>query len=57
MFRPCDRNLLPEEDVIDDLDDEDPTDPSVPGDLWFRDASGHPGGTPRVRMCDEGVVY
>lgn len=27
--------LLPEEDVLDDLDDDDEADPSVPGDLWF----------------------
>ena len=28
------RNLLPEEDVLDDPDDE--ADPTLPGDLWFR---------------------
>ena len=30
------RNLLPEEDALDDPDDDDEADPSLPGDLWFR---------------------
>lgn len=30
------RNLLPEEDVLDDPDDDDEADPTLPGDLWFR---------------------
>ena len=30
------RNLLPEEDVLDDPDDDE-ADPTLPGDLWFRD--------------------
>ena len=29
------RNLLPEEDVLDDPDDDE-ADPTLPGDLWFR---------------------
>jgi len=29
------RNLLPEEDALDDLDDDDEADPTLPGDLWF----------------------
>ena len=29
------RNLLPEEDALDDPDDDE-ADPSLPGDLWFR---------------------
>jgi hypothetical protein len=29
------RQLLPEEDVLDDPDDDDEADPTVPGDLWF----------------------
>jgi hypothetical protein len=29
------RNLLPEEDALDDPDDDD-ADPTLPGDLWFR---------------------
>lgn len=28
------RNLLPEEDVLDDPDDDE-ADPSLPGDLWY----------------------
>jgi hypothetical protein len=28
------RNLLPEEDVLDDPDDDE-ADPTLPGDLWF----------------------
>jgi hypothetical protein len=32
---PLPRQLLPEEDVLDDPDDDDEADPSVPGDLWF----------------------
>jgi hypothetical protein len=30
------RNLLPEEDALDDPDDDDESDPTLPGDLWFR---------------------
>ncbi len=30
------RNLLPEEDALDDPDDDDEADPTLPGDLWFR---------------------
>jgi hypothetical protein len=30
------RNLLPEEDALDDPDDDDEADPALPGDLWFR---------------------
>jgi hypothetical protein len=30
------RNLLPEEDALDDPDDGDDADPTLPGDLWFR---------------------
>jgi len=33
------RNLLPEEDALDDSDDDDEADPSLPGDLWFRNKS------------------
>ena len=33
------RNLLPEEDAIDDPDDDDEADPTLPGDLWFRSNS------------------
>jgi hypothetical protein len=33
------RNLLPEEDALDDPDDDDEADPSLPGDLWFRSKS------------------
>jgi hypothetical protein len=29
------RNLLPEEDALDDPDDDE-ADPTLPGDLWFR---------------------
>ena len=29
------RNLLPEEDALDDPDDDDEADPTLPGDLWF----------------------
>ena len=29
------RNLLPEEDALDDPDDDDEADPNLPGDLWF----------------------
>ncbi len=32
---PLPRQLLPEEDVLDDPDDDDEADPTVPGDLWF----------------------
>jgi hypothetical protein len=28
------RNLLPEEDALDDPDDDE-ADPTLPGDLWF----------------------
>ena len=28
------RNLLPEEDVLDDPDDDE-ADPTLPGDLWY----------------------
>jgi len=30
------RNLLPEEDALDDPDDDEEADPTLPGDLWFR---------------------
>ena len=30
------RNLLPEEDALDDPDDDDEADPTLPADLWFR---------------------
>jgi hypothetical protein len=30
------RDLLPEEDALDDPDDDDEADPTLPGDLWFR---------------------
>jgi hypothetical protein len=30
------RNLLPEEDALDDPNDDDEADPTLPGDLWFR---------------------
>jgi len=45
MWRQTRQNLLPEEDVLDDLDDDD-ADPTIPGDLWFRArilAPGRPG--------------
>ncbi len=33
------RNLLPEEDALDDPDVDDEADPTLPGDLWFLDQS------------------
>ena len=33
------RNLLPEEDALDDPDDDDDADPTLPGDLWFLNQS------------------
>ena len=33
------RNLLPEEDAIDNPDDDDEADPTLPGDIWFRSQS------------------
>jgi hypothetical protein len=29
------RNLLPEEDALNDPNDDDEADPTLPGDLWF----------------------
>jgi hypothetical protein len=33
------RNLLPEEDALDDPNDDDEADPTLPGDLWFLNES------------------
>lgn len=56
------RNLLPEEDALDDPDDDDEADPTLPGDLWFliqsralrrRAAAGEPEGPSYTlgRLC------
>ena len=51
------RNLLPEEDAIDDPEDDDEADPTLPGDLWFRrERSAAPGSSGRGR-APNAIVY
>lgn len=50
------RNLLPEEDVLDDSDDDE-ADPTLPGDLWYLSHS-HAAMKTRVdRRASGSVVY
>ena len=51
------RNLLPEEDALDDPDDDDEADPTLPGDIWFRCQSPTAEKTDGCGMATEPVVY
>jgi len=51
------RNLLPEEDALDDPDDDDEADPTLPGDLWFRHGLRPAMKTSARRGTSGGVVY